>query len=284
MGIALSKGAAAFWTGSGAMLAETVHSLADCANQLLLLLGLKLSRRPPSEEYPLGHGRAVYFWSFVVALLLFAVGGMFSVYEGVHKLRDPEPLRTPWIAIGVLAVSVGLEAFSLWGALREIRKVSRGKSLLRYFHESREAELIVVLGEDVAALAGLVMALAAVIATLFTGNPVFDAAGSIGIGALLIVVALALSYELYALLIGQSAESGRREEIRAWLAARPEVAEVLHLITLHMGNDVMVAVKAHMRQRGPADRLVADINAVEAGLKTRFPQVRWTFFEPDVKD
>jgi hypothetical protein len=152
--IFLSKLVAALLTGSSAMLAEAVHSLADCGNQGLLLLGMRQADRPPSEEYPLGWGRALYFWSFLVAMLLFSVGGMFSIYEGIHKLSNPEPLRWPWLAIGVLGFGVVAESFSMHGCLKEVNKVREGRSLWRWFHETRSSELLVIFGEDLAALFG----------------------------------------------------------------------------------------------------------------------------------
>ena len=162
--IFVTKGVAAFITGSGAMLAETVHSLADCGNQLLLLLGLRQARTPPSPDYPLGYGKAIYFWSFLVAVMLFSVGGMFSVYEGVHKLQHPEPLKQWWWAVGVLVVSIAAEAVSMRACLVEVNKARGSRSLARWFRESRQAELVVIFGEDLAALFGLIFALVAIVA------------------------------------------------------------------------------------------------------------------------
>jgi divalent metal cation (Fe/Co/Zn/Cd) transporter len=241
---------------------------------------MREARRPPSQEHPMGYGTVVYFWAFLVSVLLFTVGGVFSIYEGAHKLSHPEPMAWPGIAIAVLAVAVILEAFSLTGCIREIRKVARGRSLWRFFRESRNTELIVVLGEDIAALLGLAFALAAVLLAIATANPVFDAYGSIAVGVLLIVVAVLLAIEIKALITGQSAEPAVEAGIRAFLAGRSEVAEVLSLLTLQMGEGVMVAVKARM-DAPDATALVDAINRVEADLRTAFPEVRWMFFEPD---
>jgi cation diffusion facilitator family transporter len=262
------------------MLAEAIHSLADCGNQGLLLLGMREARRAPTQEHPMGYATVVYFWAFLVSVLLFTVGGVFSIYEGAHKLSHPEPMAWPGIAIAVLAVAIILEAFSLMGCIREIRKVARGRSLWRFFRESRNTELIVVLGEDIAALLGLAFALGAVLLAIATGNPVFDAYGSIAVGVLLIVVAVLLAIEIKALITGQSAEPAVEAGIRAFLAGRSEVAEVLSLLTLQMGEGVMVAVKARM-DAPDATALVDAINRVEADLRTAFPEVRWMFFEPD---
>lgn len=283
-GIAASKGIAAVYTGSSAMLAEAVHSGADCANQLLLLLGLKQARREPTLDHPLGFGKATYFWSFMVALLLFSMGGAFSIYEGLHKLAHPEPLDNPWVAIGILAFSIVLEAWSLRGCIREIREKAGDIALWRYFRESRESELIVIMGEDVAALAGLALALAAVALSMVTGNPVYDACGSIAVGTLLVVIALFIGIEIHGLLVGQSAAPAAREAISQWLKARPEIAQLYNLITFQMGSYLFVAVKARMREAENASRLVAEINSVQDDLKIVFPDVRWVFFEPDEKD
>src|SRR5690349_6217890 len=210
--IFVSKSVAAFLTGSGAMTAEAVHSLADCGNQLLLLLGLRGAKAPPSPDYPLGRGKEIYFWSFLVALLLFSVGGAFSIYEGMHKLHDPEPLKWPWIAVGVLTFGIIAESFSMWGCLTEVNKARGTRSLWRWFRDSRQSELIVIFGEDLAALLGLVIAFTAILLTMWTKNPMFDAVGSIAIGALLIVVAVFIAIEIKALLIGQSAEPYVKKE------------------------------------------------------------------------
>ncbi|PXV54159.1 cation diffusion facilitator family transporter [Dyella jiangningensis] len=282
--IFLSKLVAALITGSGAMLAEAVHSLADCGNQCLLLLGMRQADRPPSDEYPLGWGRALYFWSFLVAMLLFSVGGMFSIYEGIHKLSHPEPLKWPWLAIGVLGFGVVAESISMHGCLKEVDKAREGRSLWRWFHETRSSELLVIFGEDLAALFGLAVALVAVLATMITGNLLYDAVGTIIIGALLVVVAVAVASEVKDLLIGQGVEPRRREELIAFINARPEVDVVLNVITLQMGPDVMVAVKARMSPAPDQTALVQAINSVERAMKAQFPDIRWSFFEPDIAD
>ena len=200
--IFVTKLAAAIVTGSGAMAAEAVHSLADCGNQGLLLLGMKSAKAPPTPEHPLGHGKAIYFWSFLVALMLFSVGGFYSLYEGWHKLHNPEPLRRAWIAIAVLGFGVVAESVSMWGCLREVNKARGTRGLWRWFRESRQSELIVIFGEDLAALLGLAFALVAIVLTIVTGNPLFDAVGTLAIGVLLVVVAVFIAIEVKALLIG----------------------------------------------------------------------------------
>ena len=282
--IFVTKLFAAVITGSGAMMAEAVHSLADCGNQCLLLLGMRQARRPASDEYPLGWGRALYFWSFLVAILLFSVGGMFSVYEGIHKLTNPEPLKWPWLALGVLVFGIVAESFSMRGCMQEVNKARGTQSLWTWFHETRSSELLVIFGEDLAALIGLCLATLAIGTTMLTGNPIFDAIGTVAIGVLLIVVAVLVANEVKALLIGQGVEPRRRAELLAFLNSRPEVAEVLNLITLQMGPDVMVAVKARMQPAASDRALIDAINAVEAAMKAAFDDVRWSFFEPDITD
>lgn len=282
--IFLTKLVAALLTGSGAMLAEAVHSLADCGNQGLLLLGMRQAKRPPSPEYPLGWGRAMYFWSFLVAILLFSVGGMFSIYEGVHKLTQPEPLKWPWLALGVLVFGIVAESISMRGCMQEVNKARGEQNLWTWFRQTRSSELLVIFGEDLAALLGLCLATLAILGTMITGNLLFDAVGTIAIGILLVVVAIAVAIEVKALLIGQGVEPRYRAELLGFLNGRAEVAEVLNLITLQMGPDVMVAVKARMAP-APGDRqLIEAINTVEAAMKAQFEDVRWSFFEPDLAD
>jgi cation diffusion facilitator family transporter len=283
-GILIAKGTAAAVTGSSAMLAEAIHSAADCGNQVLLLRGIQEAKREPDAKHPLGYGKVVYFWAFLVAVLLFTLGGLFSVYEGWHKLHHSEPMSNALVAIIVLAVSIVLEAFSLAGCVREIRKVAGGMSLWKFFHVSRNSELIVVLGEDIAALAGLALALIAILLALATGNPMFDALGSIAVGVLLILVAVMLSLEIKALITGEGAEAETESAIRAFLTARSEVAEVYNLLTLQMGEGIMLAVKVRMAETASATAMIDAINRIEVDLRNAFPAVRWCFFEPDNKN
>jgi cation diffusion facilitator family transporter len=283
LAIAAAKTAAAVATGSSAMLAEAIHSYADSGNQGLLLWGMRQAKRPPSPDYPLGWGKAVFFWSFIVALVLFSLGGLFSLYEGWHKLVHPGPIRFPWVAVGILVFGLAAETVSLRACLHEVNKVRGGRSLWRWFRESRQSELVVILGEDLAALLGLALALAAVALTMFTGNPVWDALGSMSIGAVLIIVAAGIGIEIKALLIGQSAEHETEARLREFLQRQPGVEEVLRLLTLQLGTSLMVAVKAKMAPESAAE-LVAAINRAEAAIRAEFPEIQWLFFEPDVAD
>lgn len=282
--IAIAKYIGAAITGSGSMLAEAVHSTADCGNQGLLLLGLKRSKRPPTPDYPLGYGKETYFWSFIVAIMLFSVGGLFSVYEGWHKLHESEELNFPQLALGILAFGIVAESFSMWGALREVNKMRGRKTLWQWFRTSRNAELVTIFGEDLAALLGLVFAFVAVAATWATGNPMWDALGSVVIGVLLIVVAALVGIEVKQLLVGQGVEAEVRQDMVAFLQAQPGVQKVHNVLTLHMGPDVLVAVKAQMDGTGGAGAMIDAINAAEKAFSARFPEVVWIFFEPDVAD
>jgi cation diffusion facilitator family transporter len=282
--ITVAKGVAAFLSGSGAMLAETVHSFADCGNQALLLLGMKQAKRPSSPDHPLGYGKAVYFWSFLVAVMLFTLGGMFSLYEGIHKLSHPEPLEQWWWAVGVLAFSIVAESISMRACLVEVNKARGVQSLGQWFRESRQAELIVIFGEDLAALSGLTLALIAVVLAVVTGNPLWDALGTVAIGLLLIVVAVFVAIEVKAMLIGQSADPRVTAEMKAFLERRPEMARVFHLITLQLGSDIMVSAKVQVSGAQTAGELVNSINVVEKAFRAQFPQVRWSFIEPDDRD
>jgi cation diffusion facilitator family transporter len=280
-GIAVCKFGAAAFTGSGSMFAEAIHSTADCGNQLLLLFGLKRAQAPANALHPLGSGREIYFYALIVALLLFFVGGAFSVYEGVHRLAHHEPLSNPIVALVILGISVVLEAFSLAGAVREIRKTSNGKTMWRWFRETRESELLVVAGEDVAALLGLAIAFVAVLATMLTGNPAFDAAGSIGVGVLLMVIAYLVAREVKSMIVGESASPEVRKSIDAHLRARSEITGIISLITLQWGKHVVVAVQAEMIEYASGREMINAINIIEDDLQRAFPQVRWVFFEPD---
>ena len=284
LAIAVAKTGAAIFTGSSAMLAEAIHSYADSGNQGLLLWGMKQAKRPPSPDYPLGWGKAVFFWSFIVALVLFSLGGLFSLYEGWHKLHASEGLSYPWVAVGILVFGLIAETVSLRACLHEVNKVRNGRSLWRWFRESRQAELVVIFGEDLAALLGLVFALAAVVLTMLTGNPIFDALGTLLIGVLLVIVAVFIAVEVKALLIGQSADAELEDAIRAFLEARPEIVRVFKLLTLQLGPDVVVSIKAEMLPSATALDLINAVNAVERAMKTRFPEIRWSFFEPDIAD
>jgi cation diffusion facilitator family transporter len=283
-GIAVTKGGAAIYTNSGSMLAEAIHSVADCLNQVLLFVGLKRADRPPTPQHPLGYGKATYFWSFLVALMLFSMGGLFSIYEGWHKLRHPEELTKAWVALTVLGIAIVLETASLLGCLREIGKVRAGKPFREWLRHTRGAELVVVLGEDVAALVGLAIAFGFVWLASATGDTRYDAIGSIMIGVVLILVAIFIAVRISSLLLGESAEPDLRRAIDAFIAADPDIEQLYNTITTQLGPTVLLAAKIRMRSGLTIDEAAERINRLERELKARFPNLGWCFIEPDVAD
>jgi cation diffusion facilitator family transporter len=283
LAIAVAKSGAAVITGSSAMLAEAIHSYADSGNQVLLLWGMRQARRPASADHPLGWGKALFFWSFIVAIVLFSLGGLFSLSEGWHKLRHPEPLTHPWVAVGILVFGLVAESVSMHACLQEVNKVRGERTVWRWFRESRQIELVVILGEDFAALLGLALALIAVLMTMLTGNPMWDGLGSMWIGVILIVVAVGIGREIMALLIGQSADPHDVARLRSFVEGREGVDKVYRVLTLQLGNSLMVALKVKMNAESAAE-LVSRINEVEAALRIEFPEIQWLFFEPDVAD
>ena len=284
LGIAIAKTWAALVTGSGSMLAEAIHSYADTGNQVLLYLGLKQSLRPPDEEHPLGHGKLSYFWSFIVAILLFSMGGLFSIYEGYHKLTHPEPLSQIWIALVVLVLAIMLEGASLFGALREIKKVRAGRPFFEWFRHTRNSELVVVLGEDIGAQLGLVLALSFLIVAFVTGNPIFDALGSICIGVVLLVISVFVAWRVKSLLVGRSADPEIQQAIDAIICEQEGIECMLNTITIQFGPDTMLAAKVKMDPALNINDAVASINSLERKLKARIPKLKWCFIEPDVAD
>jgi len=249
-----------------------------------LFLGLKQSLRPPDKEHPLGYGKLSYFWSFIVAIMLFSLGGLFSIYEGYHKLMHPEPLSQIWIAIVVLLLAIVLEGFSLFGALREIRKVRAGRPFGEWLKHTRSSELVVVLGEDIGAQLGLVLALCFLIIAANTGNPMYDALGSICIGVVLLVISVFVAWRVKSLLVGRSADPEIQEAIDAIIGEQAGIERVFNAITIQFGPDTMLAVKVKMNPDLDINTAVVHINALERKLKARIPKLKWCFVEPDVAD
>jgi len=280
--IATSKGVAAGLTGSGALLAETLHSFADCGNQLLLLLGIKQSHKPPDAKHPLGYGRAMYFWSFIVALLLFFGGGVFSIYEGTHKIRHPEPVGDITVGLIILGISLALEGWSTLGNIKVMNQ-RRGKThFFRYLRETKDSDLIVVFGENSAAVLGLLLALAALLIAKETGDGRWDAAGSIAIGLVLVAVATFLAREVKSLLVGESADPKLIETAEQIANEDPNVEKVLRILSIQQGpGEILVAMKLKMRPGLETDQMVEAINQFERALEARIPEVKWSFIEPD---
>ncbi|NVB84724.1 MAG: cation diffusion facilitator family transporter [Kofleriaceae bacterium] len=283
--IASSKGVAAAITGSGAMLAETLHSFADCGNQLLLLLGIRQSGKPADTKHPLGYGRAMYFYSFIVALLLFSGGGMFSIYEGVHKLKHPEPVGDITIALVILGISILLEGWSTLGNIKVMNQ-RRGKTpFFKYLKDSKDSDLVVVFGENSAAVLGLMLAGAALLVAKQTNDGRWDAIGSLAIGLVLIGVAIFLAREIMSLLVGESADAQLQRTVEQLAVDDPNVDQVLRLLTVQQGpGEIVVAMKLKFRPGLETTQLVDAINSFERQLKQRVPEVRWSFIEPDHAD
>jgi cation diffusion facilitator family transporter len=280
--IAIAKTIAAAFTGSSSMFAESLHSYADTGNQLLLLLGMHRAKRPPDHEHPLGYGKVTYFWSFMVAILLFSVGGVFSLYEGWHKLHQPGPLKYVWVALMVLGFSILLEGISMLGCLREVNKVRGKRNLWQWLNQSRGSELLVVFGEDSAALLGLTMAFCFLVVAHLTGDSRFDAYGSMCIGILLIIIAIFLSVRIKSLLIGRSADPELAAAIKNQIVDDKDIDEVFNIITMQMGSKVMLAAKISMSKDLTVNDACKKINSLEERLKEEFPEIGWCFIEPDI--
>ena len=284
--IAVSKGVAAVLSGSGAMLAETLHSFADCGNQLLLLLGVRQARRPPDAKHPQGYGRALYFWSFMVALLLFSGGGVFSIYEGLHKLEHPEPVSDITVGAIVLGISLLVEGWSTWANIKELNARGGDTGFFRYLSASKDSDLIVIFGENSAAVAGLVFALGAIVMARHTGDGRWDAVGSLLVGVVLVGVAVFLATEVKSLLVGESADPSVEVAVRQVAADDPNIVEVLRVLTIQQGpGEVVVAAKIRMRDGlMTADEVCRAINAFEVKVEAAAPDVRWLYIEPDIED
>jgi cation diffusion facilitator family transporter len=285
LGIAVTKLVAFVITGSASMLAESVHSLADSGNQALLLLGRSRARRAQTEEHPFGFGRERYFYAFVVAVVLFTVGALFSLYEGVHKIISPEEIHQPAVAFAVLGIAMVLEGFSLRTAVRETNEVRGQIGWTAFIRRAKAPELPAILLEDLAALTGLVFATAGVALATITGNGKWDGAGSLAIGVLLGVVAAVLAVEMKSLLIGESASAEVERAIVSALENGPEVQRVIHLRTLHMGPEsLLVAAKVAISGADSAALVAAGIDAAERRVRTAVPIAETIYLEPDVYD
>jgi cation diffusion facilitator family transporter len=285
LGICAAKAAAWLATGAASMLAEAVHSLADTGNQGLLLLGAARARRSPDPEHPFGYGAERYFWAFVVAMVLFLLGGLFAVFEGVEKLRHPHELSSPAWALGVLVVAIGLETASFRTAIREASRVRGDAGWWQFIRHAKRPELPVVLLEDAGALLGLVFALLGVGLSAVLHDPRYDAAASIAIGALLCAIAAVLASEMKSLLIGESASAADIASIRRALVSSPGVARVIHLRTLHVGPDqLFVGAKLELEPALDVAGVARAINRAEEQVRASVGSVELMYLEPDVHD
>lgn len=283
--IASAKGTAAFFTGSGTMLAEAIHSSADCINQVLLLIGVSLAKKPPDEKYPLGYGRSVYFWSFIVALLLFSGGGVFSIYEGIHKLGKPEPVDHVNWGFGILGFSLLLEGWATYGNLVEMKKRRGSVGLFTYLRDTKDSDLVVLFGENAAAVMGLVFAIAALGLTVATGDSRWDSVGSLLIGVVLIGVAVFLGREVMSLLLGERADPQIEIVVKEVALTQPNIKRLIRVLTVQQGpGEVMVACKVHLIDELDTRGVVETIDAFEKAIHERVPDIRWLFVEPDDDD
>jgi len=283
LAIAVAKFVGFLLTGSSSMLAESVHSVADSGNQALLLVGGRRAKREADEQHPFGHGRDRYFYAFVVALVLFSVGGLFSLYEGNHKLHAPEQIDSAGIAIAILLFAVLAESFSFRTAIRESRPLKGDDSWWGFVRHAKVPELPVVLLEDFAALIGLLLALGGVSLSVLTGEPRWDAIGTLGIGVLLLAVAVVLAVEMKSLLLGESASKDAVRRIRTALVDGDEITRVIHLKTMHLGPDeLLVAAKVAMPKALDLPSIARAIDDAEARVRAAEPQARVMYLEPDL--
>jgi cation diffusion facilitator family transporter len=284
-GIAVAKFVGFLLTRSSSMLAESVHSVADSGNQALLLLGGARARKRATPTHPFGYGRERYFWAFIVTLVLFTLGAVFALYEGIEKLRHPHEITSPGIAIGILVVAIVLETLSLRLAVKEANRVRGDASWSSFIRHSRSPELPVVLLEDIGAEVGLFLALFGVGLALLTGDPAWDAYGTIAIGVLLGVIAIVLCIEMKSLLIGEGASTADERAIRDAIERAPGVTRLLHLKTQHLGPDeLLVAAKLSLDPHLTFPEVSATIDQVERLVRERVPTARVMYLEPDVVD
>jgi cation diffusion facilitator family transporter len=283
LGIAVTKFIAFLITGSASMMAESVHSLADSANQVLLLVGRRRSRRAGTEQHPFGFGLESYFYAFVVAVVLFTVGALFSVYEGIHRIAHPEKVTDPVVALAVLAVAIVLESLSLRTALAAAASELQSRGLRRFIQQAKAPELPTVLLEDMAALTGLVVALAGVTMATITGNGRWDGAGSLAIGVVLGLVAIVLAIEMKSLLIGEAATADTERAVVTALEDSPELEQVIHLRTLHLGPDsLLIAAKVAVRPQASGSAIARAIDTAEQRVRAAVPIAQVIYLEPDL--
>ena len=283
IGIAVTKFIAFIFSGSSSMLAESIHSLADSGNQLLLLLGGRQSRRKADKEHPFGYGRERYVYAFVVSIILFSVGGVFSIYEGIEKVSEPHPIENAWLPIVVLVIAMGLEGFSLRTAVKESNPQRGRQSWIQFVRRAKAPELPVVLLEDTAALTGLLFAFLGVVLSVITGNGLWDGIGTLFIGALLVLVAIVLGIETKSLLVGEGASDADMAAIEKAIISTPRVDRLIHAKTLYLGPDeLLLGAKIALSPDSELRDVAETINEVEANVRAAVPVARVIYIEPDV--
>ncbi|RVX47458.1 cation diffusion facilitator family transporter [Nonomuraea polychroma] len=283
LAIAVGKFVAAAFTGSSSMLAEGIHSVADSGNQVLLLVGGKRAQRASTREHPFGYGRERYFYAFVVAVVLFTIGAAFSLYEGYEKLTHPHPLTSPAWAFGVLIFAIGAETLSFRTAIKESNAVRGNQSWWAFIRRSKSPELPVILLEDLGALFGLIFALFGVTMAVVTGDPVWDAIGTLMIGVLLAIIAIVLAIETKSLLVGEGASPEVEDQIRHALESAPEVDRIIHMRTLHLGpEELLVGAKIAVSHDETASEVARGIDEAERRIREAVPIARVIYLEPDL--
>lgn len=283
--IAVAKTGAALYTGSGSMLAEAIHSASDCVNQVLLLMGVKRAARPPDALHPLGYGRALYFWSFMVALLIFAGGGVFSIYEGIHKTMHPEPVENVGVAFVVLGFAFAIEGWATFGNIREMGRRRGEVPFLRYLRETKDSDLVVVFGENAAATLGLAAAGGALGLAVLTGDPHWDGVGSLLVGLVLVAVAVFLAVEVKSLLVGERADPTVEEAVNTCIAETEGMTRLIHCVTIQQGpGQVLVSAKVVFEPTLNAHDVAHTVNRFERRLRERRPEVRWCYVECGLPD
>jgi cation diffusion facilitator family transporter len=281
--IAIVKAIAAYFTKSGSMLAEALHSFSDCGNQILLLVGVRQARKPADDKHPFGYGRAIYFWSFMVAMMLFLGGGVFSIYEGIHKIREPEPVERVWLGVGILGISLLLEGGATLSNIKELNKRRGKKAFMQYLKDTTDSDLVVVFGENSAAVLGLGLAIVALGLAAVTHDGRWDGVGSAAIGLVLVGVAVFLATEVSSLLLGESADPDVDVVAREVAKTIPEMDTVLNTLTMQQGpGEVLVHIKIAFAAAISIEDACRAINVFEERLRKVRPEVRWVFVEPDI--
>lgn len=285
MGIGATKFVGFVITGSSSLLAEAIHSVADSTNQALLFLGGRRARRAPTELHPFGFGRSRYFWAFVVSVVLFSVGGLFSIYEGYEKIHHPEEISSPIVAFAIFAVAIIFEGYALRTAVRHANPERGDRSWVSYIRNSRSPELPVLLLEDSGALIGLLFATSGVALAQITGEPVFDGIGTLAIGILLVLIAAVLATEMKSLLLGEAATPEQVERIESEIAAVPAVTAIIYVLTQHLGpEELLVATKVELDNSLTVPEVAEAINECEARVRAAVPIAKRIFIEPDLVD
>lgn len=285
VGIAIAKFIGAYFSRSASLLAEAIHSLVDCSNQILLLIGSKSSNKAPTETHPLGYSREAFFWSFIVAVLLFSLGGLFAIYEGVHKLNDPGEMGSPFIGLGILIFALILEGLSFWSCYKEVQSQNSYGSIWNWFRRTSSADLLVIFTEDAAALIGLIVATISIVLAWITGDSRWDAGGSIVVGIVLVFVAVFLAIEIKSLIIGEAPAIDLKSDFLELTKNRFPTGKLLKFISIQIGsNEIMVAAKVHPGDLQSLSEGILKINEIENLMKLKYKAIKWQFIELDYFD